>query len=237
MKANWQNTAVVIPVYNSENYLPQLFDRVLKYYSTHQIFAVNDASEDNSLQICKKFDLNLIDVPQNTGKGNALQEGFEAAGRKGFNFAFSIDSDLQHKPEDFEKFLKKQNEEEADLVIGKRDFSRDKMPLPRIASNATTSRIVSIFTQQKILDSQSGYRLYNLDFIKDFKFKTKRYQFETEVIIKIAKAGGLIDFVPIDTIYDGQKSYISHLRDIKNFVNIVLQEAFGNNENGRKGYL
>jgi hypothetical protein len=114
-------------------------------------------------------------------------------------------------------------------VIGKRDFSRDKMPLPRIASNATTSKIVSIFTQQKILDSQSGYRLYNLNFIKDFQFKTKRYQFETEVIIKIAKAGGLIDFVPIDTIYDGQKSYISHLRDIKNFVNIVLQEAFENN--------
>lgn len=230
MKADWQNTAVVIPIYNSEDYLYKLFERIFNYFPREQVFAVDDASEDNSAKICEEHKVNLINISENTGKGNALQEGFNRAFDKGFLFTFSIDSDLQHKPEDFEEFLKKQNEEEADLIIGKRDFSRNKMPLPRIASNATTSKIVSIFTQQKILDSQSGYRLYNLDFIKDFKFKTKRYQFETEVIIKVAKAGGLIDFVPIDTIYDGQKSYISHLRDIKNFVNIVLHETF-NDEN------
>jgi len=226
MKANWGNSAVVIPIYNSEKYLDELFDRILKYFPIEHVFAVNDASTDGSENICRKFDVNLINIAENTGKGNALQEGFNAAFGKRFYFAFSIDSDLQHKPEDFDIFLKKQNEEQADLVIGKRDFSRDKMPLPRIASNATTSKIVSIFTQQKILDSQSGYRLYNLETIKDFNFITKRYQFETEVIIKIAKAGGLIDFVPIDTIYSGQISHISHLRDIKNFVNIVLHEAF-----------
>ncbi len=231
MKADWLNTTVVIPIYNSQQYLGELFERIMLYFPKEQIFAVNDASEDNSLKICEKNGVNVIDIPDNTGKGNALQQGFAAAFKRGFSFAFSIDSDLQHKPEDFEVFLDKQNEEEADLVIGKRDFSRDKMPLPRICSNATTSKIVSIFTQQKILDSQSGYRLYNLAAIKDFNFRTKRYQFETEVIIKIAKAGGLIDFVPIDTIYDGQKSNISHLRDIKNFVNIVLYEAFNNNKN------
>lgn len=220
---------MIIPVFNSEKYLPELFERVFRYFPKEQVFAINDGSEDNSPKICNEYEVNLIDFSQNSGKGMALQAGFREARQKGFEFAFSIDSDLQHKPEEFAIFFRKQNVEEAVLVIGKRDFSRDKMPLPRIASNATTSKIVSIFTQQKILDSQSGYRLYNLNFIKDFQFKTKRYQFETEVIIKIAKAGGLIDFVPIDTIYDGQKSYISHLRDIKNFVNIVLQEAFENN--------
>jgi glycosyltransferase involved in cell wall biosynthesis len=226
MKANWENTAVVIPIYNSEEYLSELFERIFKYFPKEHVVAVNDASTDDSEKICNSQMVTIINVNENTGKGNALQEGFKAAYSKGFRFAFSIDSDLQHKPEDFDIFLKKQNEEEADLVIGKRDFSRDKMPFPRICSNATTSKIVSIFTQQKILDSQSGYRLYNLETIKDFDFITKRYQFETEVIIKIAKAGGMIDFVPIDTIYNGQKSHISHLRDIKNFVNIVLHEAF-----------
>ena len=226
MKADWQNTAVVIPVYNSEEYLAELFERIFRFFSKEQVFAVNDASTDNSAQICRSRQINLIDIKKNTGKGNALQSGFGEAFQKGFRFAFSIDSDLQHKPEDFPAFFDKQNEEEADLVIGKRDFCLSKMPFPRICSNTTTSKIVSIFTQQKILDSQSGFRLYNLEAIHDFNFRTKRYQFETEVIIKIAKVGGLIDFVPIDTIYSGQKSHISHLRDIKNFVNIVLHEAF-----------
>lgn len=226
MKADWKNSAVVIPIYNSEEYLGELFRRIFLYFPKEQVFAVNDASTDGSEAICREYQVHLITISDNQGKGNALQEGFDAARDNGFKFAFSIDSDLQHKPEDFALFLSKQNEEEADLVIGKRDFSSDKMPFPRICSNTTTSKIVSIFTQQNILDSQSGYRLYNLELIQEFSFRTKRYQFETEVIIKLAKAGGLIDFVPIETIYDGQKSHISNLREIKNFVNVILHEAF-----------
>jgi len=225
MKADWQNTAVVVPIYNAEEHLSELFTRIMKYFPRKQIFAVDDASTDNSISICKEMAVNIIPVKENQGKGNALREGFAAAFEEGYKFAFSIDSDLQHLPEDFPAFIAKQNEQEVNLVIGKRDFSRAKMPFPRICSNATTSKIVSMFTQQKILDSQSGYRLYDLDLISRFDFRTKRYQFETEVIMKIAKAGGLIEFIPIDTIYNDEKSHISHLRDIKNFVNVVLYEA------------
>jgi glycosyltransferase involved in cell wall biosynthesis len=224
MKADQRNTAVVVPIYNSAEYLEELFERIFKFFPKENIFAINDASEDSSIEICDKSNINLINISVNKGKGNALQVGFEAAVKKNFKFAFSIDSDLQHKPEDFPDFLKKQNDHKFDLVIGKRNFSRSKMPLPRICSNRLTSYIVSLKTGQKIADSQCGFRLYNLDIIKDFKFRTKRYQFETEIIIKVAKADGRIGFIPIDTIYDGQRSYISHFRDIKNFIEIVCYE-------------
>lgn len=224
MKAERSNTVVVIPIFNSAEYLEELFERIFKFFPKENVIAVNDTSTDNSTGICKASDVKVIDIPMNSGKGNALQVGFDTAIKKGFRFAFSIDSDLQHKPEDFPDFLKKQNESKLDLVIGKRDFSRSKMPFPRICSNKLTSFIVSLKTRQKIADSQCGFRLYNLDIIKDLKFRTKRYQFETEIIIKIAKAGGRIGFVPIATIYDGQRSYISHFRDIKNFVEIVCYE-------------
>jgi glycosyltransferase involved in cell wall biosynthesis len=224
MKADRRNTAVVVPIFNSAEYLEELFKRIFKSFPKENVFAVNDASEDRSVEICDKSDVNLINILINMGKGNALQVGFETAVKKGFRFAFSIDSDLQHKPEDFPDFIKKQNDYKLDLVIGKRDFSRSIMPFPRICSNRLTSYIVSLKTGQKIADSQCGFRLYNLDVIKDFKFRTKRYQFETEVIIKVARAGGKIGFVPIDTIYDGQRSYISHFRDIKNFIEIVCYE-------------
>lgn len=224
MKADQRNTAVVVPIFNSAEYLEELFERIFKFFPKENIFAINDASEDNSAGFCETSGVNVINIPVNSGKGNALQIGFNAAVKKGFKFAFSIDSDLQHKPEDFPDFFKKQNDYKFDLVIGKRDFSRSKMPFPRICSNRLTSCIVSLKTRQKIADSQCGFRLYNLDIIKDFKFRTKRYQFETEIIIKIAKAGGRIGFVPIATIYDGQRSYISHFRDIKNFIEIVCYE-------------
>jgi len=32
--------------------------------------------------------------------------------------------------------------------------------------------------------------------------------------------------IDIETIYNGQKSYISHLRDIMNFIKIIIYEIF-----------
>jgi glycosyltransferase involved in cell wall biosynthesis len=224
MKTDWKNTAVVVPIYNSEKYLPELFKRIMEYFPLESIFAVNDASEDNSVNVCKKIGVELIDLNINCGKGNALQVGFNAAIKEGYKFAFTIDSDLQHKPEDFPNFMQKQNELESELVIGKRNFSHKKMPFHRICSNTLTSWVVSRASKQKILDSQCGFRLYNLEILEGMKFKTKRYQFETEIILKIAKKSGRVGFTPIETIYDGQKSYISGMRDIKNFIKIVFYE-------------
>jgi hypothetical protein len=98
------------------------------------------------------------------------------------------------------------------------------MPIHRIWSNTLTSWVVTRASEQKILDSQCGFRLYNLLILEGMEFQTKRYQFETEIILKIAKKNGQVGFTPIDTIYDGQESYISGMRDIKNFIKIVLYE-------------
>ena len=224
MKADWKNTAVVVPIYNSEKYLPELFKRIMEYFPLESIFAVNDASEDNSLNVCKTIGVKLVDLKINCGKGNALQIGFKAAIKEGYEFAFTIDSDLQHKPEDFLNFIQQQNKLDLELVIGKRDFSHKKMPFHRICSNTLTSWVVSRTSKQKILDSQCGFRLYNLEILEGMEFQTKRYQFETEIILKIAKKNGKVGFIPIETIYEGQESYISGMRDIKNFIKIVLFE-------------
>ena len=224
MKADWKNTAVIVPIYNSEKYLKELFNRIVEYFPLESVFAIDDASKDNSADICKKNGVNLVELQTNSGKGNALQIGFKSAAEKGYKFAFSIDSDLQHKPEDFPNFINQQNKLNLELVMGKRDFSHKKMPIHRIWSNTLTSWVVSRASKQKILDSQCGFRLYNLQILEGMKFQTKRYQFETEIILKIAKKMGRVGFISIDTIYDGQKSYISGLRDIKNFIKIVLYE-------------
>lgn len=224
MKADWKNTAVIIPIYNSEKYLPELLNRIRAYFSLKSVYAINDASIDMSAEICREFKVKLIDLENNVGKGNALQVGFDAAKKDGYNFAFTIDSDLQHKPEDFPEFIKKQNDQEIQLVIGSREFFKKKMPFQRIMSNTLTSWVTSLASKQKILDSQCGFRLYDLMILEGMNFLTKRYQFETEIILKIAKKNGIIGFIPIETIYDGQRSYISAMRDIKNFIRIVLHE-------------
>jgi curved DNA-binding protein CbpA len=66
----------------------------------------------------------------------ALKKGFELAMEKGFHFAITMDSDLQHQPKDIRKFLIKQMLSNADFIYGKRFFSLYKMPIHRILSNS-----------------------------------------------------------------------------------------------------
>jgi len=223
-EADWKNTAVIIPVYNSESHLEELFNRILKFFSKKQIFAVNDASQDNSEEICRSFKVNVINFPVNSGKGFALQKGFQVAISAGYDFSFVIDSDLQHEPEEFPNFLKMQSKNNFEIIIGRRDFSLNQMPFPRVFSNSVTSGIVSLFTGHKIEDSQSGFRLYDLGIIRELKFRTRRYQFETEIIMKFVEKGARIGFVPIKTIYNDEKSHISHFRDIIYFLDVIIYE-------------
>jgi len=224
MEIEQNKIAVIIPIYNAEKYLVELVERICLQVPKANIIAINDASADNSLEICTKLEIDTINFPHNRGKGAALQAGLKRASERGFDFAFTIDSDLQHLPEDIPRFLSKQAETDADLVIGARDFSLKSMPWPRIFSNSTTSKVVSIAAGKKIIDSQSGYRLHRLAPLEKMQFRSERYQFETEIILKLAKQKGKFAFVSIDTIYNDEVSYISHLRDIWNFIKIVCYE-------------
>jgi len=229
MTASNKNTAIIIPAYNAAKYIRELVSEITRFVPQNNLIVVNDASTDNTLTLCYELNLKTVNFKVNKGKGSALIAGFRAALKLGFKFAVTIDADLQHKPEDIPQFWKIQNDSNADMIIGKRKFVPGKMPLHRICSNTLTSLIVSLVSGRIILDSQSGYRLYNLKYIQGLHFISERYQFESEVIIKYARKGAKFDFVPIETIYNGQESHISIFRDITNFVKIIIHEIFNRN--------
>jgi glycosyltransferase involved in cell wall biosynthesis len=223
MKSNIENTIIVVPIYNGAKHLKELFSRINKVEPKLKIIAINDASKDNTKSILAEADVISINFTENKGKGAALQAGFLKAIELGFDYAVSIDCDLQHEPEDIPNFMKMQNITDANLVIGRRSFKLGDMPPARIFSNSTTTAMVSKIMGQKVYDSQSGYRLYDLNIVKQLQFETNRYQFETEILLKYKKFNPKLAFVDILTIYQDEVSYISHGRDILNFIKILLK--------------
>ena len=74
----------------------------------------------------------------------------------------------------------------------------------------------------KINDTQSGYRLYPIALIKDFKFITPKYEFEIEVLVKAAWRGIEITEVPVKVYYAPKETRISHFRPFKDFSRISV---------------
>ena len=107
--------SVVIPVYNSENTLKPLINRIEKTLADklkYEIILVNDSSEDNSYYICKELAskskiIKFIHLSKNFGQHNAILAGLHFT--KGDKIIF-IDDDLQTSPEEMWKLINKINE-------------------------------------------------------------------------------------------------------------------------------
>jgi len=216
------NICVLIPTYNNERTLKRVVDGVLNY--TQNVIVVNDGSTDSTSQILKAYNqVQQVIVPNNKGKGNALRLGFKKAIDLGYDFAITIDSDGQHFPEDIEVFvnaLKKEDNKNV-LFIGARNMSQEGVPSKSSFGNKFSNFWFWFETGIKLQDTQSGFRLYPLNALKEIKLKTNKFELEIEVIVKVAWNDVNVKNIPIKVLYD-ESERVSHFRPFKDFTRISL---------------
>lgn len=112
--------SIIIPVYNTEQYIGECIESILKQTLTDfELILVDDCSTDNSLTILKSYANNdpritLVESSVNTGVGEARNKGIELA--TGEYIAF-VDSDDFVKEDMFEKLYTQAIKDQADLVL------------------------------------------------------------------------------------------------------------------------
>jgi len=123
MKKQKHSISVISPIYNSEQSINELFERIEKVlmnnYHDYEIILVNDSSQDNSGKIIyelgQKFNfVKDIHFSRNYGQHNALLCGIRAAKN---DIIVTLDDDLQNPPEEIPKMTKKLDEG-YDVVYG-----------------------------------------------------------------------------------------------------------------------
>jgi len=219
-----QSIIAVIPAYNEEKNIGEVIRKCKQY--VHQIIVVDDGSQDNTLQVAKSMKVITIANEKNKGKTDALKRGFARGINEDGQIFILIDGDGQHNPEEIPLFLEKIREG-FDLVIGARKFDKKVMPKIRILANSISSYLVSFICGVRVEDSQSGYRAIKRELLEKISLTSNRYQVDTEMIIKSAKSGYKIGFIPIETIYHAQaKSKINQVIDPLKFVFLLLKLTF-----------
>jgi glycosyltransferase involved in cell wall biosynthesis len=203
--------AVLIPAFNAECSLAELVDRLRNAIGNVQIVVVDDGSTDRTNEIAASIGAVVLRHDKNQGKGAALQTGFDFLKKQvEIEYILTMDADLQHLPEDVPKFLLVQQKTNADIVIGWRERIGTRMPAERKLSNTITSALVGMRTGVKIRDSQCGFRLIRRSVIEEIRLESTGYEAETEFLIKAAQRGFKIEFVPVQTIYGAEKSYMTN---------------------------
>ena len=117
--------SVVIPVFDDEEVLPELFSRLSTVlessFSDYEIVFIDDGSSDNSLNILKDLQkkykqILIVKLRENYGQSNAIAAGLENA--NGENIVV-MDSDLQDKPEDIPILSEALRSSNTEMVIAR----------------------------------------------------------------------------------------------------------------------
>lgn len=212
---------MVIPAYNEAKSLEVIL-RNLKEKNLN-IIVVDDGSKDATYDVAKERADIVVKNEKNLGKGMALRRAltFLLENEK-FDYIITMDGDGQHSVSDIDKFIKEADNGE-NFVVGNRMDNPRVMPRTRIFTNKLMSWLISKIVSQAIPDTQCGFRLISRDVLEKIKFRTNKFEVESEILIKAAKERFTIKSIPIKSIYFRRiKSKIHPFLDTFRFIRFLF---------------
>jgi len=212
---------VIIPTFNNDKTLEKVLKEVLSICKN--IIVVNDGADDNTSQILKNFSdkIDIITHKENQGKGKSLRDAFEYAIKKDFEYGITIDSDGQHYPADINLFVEAIAKHPDSIIVGARDMDQDGIPKKSSFGNKFSNFWFWTETGISLSDTQTGFRLYPLNKMNGMRFFTAKFEFEIEVMVRMAWKDVPVTEIPIRVKYD-DKERVSHFRPFKDFARISI---------------
>jgi glycosyltransferase involved in cell wall biosynthesis len=215
---------VIIPTYNEARAIANIVKKIKQHEL--DVVVVDDGSYDNTSGIAEDSGAVVLRNPINEGKGASLIKGFHYALERDFDAVITMDGDGQHIPEEIPYFIRLAKYSDSAVLIGNRMLKVKDMPLIRVFTNKFMSWFISSLTRQKIPDTQCGFRLIKKEVLKKIRLETRKYETESEIIIKTARLGYKIESVPINTVYNSEKSQINPFVDTLRFIKFISRELW-----------
>jgi hypothetical protein len=116
--------------------------------------------------------------------------GLEHVLKEEFTHIVLLDGDMQHLPQEASRLLDAARLTGADLVLGERQFSKDRMPASRYYANRLGSAVLSWFVGANVTDTQCGFRVFRTDALRRLRLTACGYEIETEMLIKGDEGAG-----------------------------------------------
>jgi len=198
--------SVIIPVFNEKNTIREVVQRVREtdVGMEKEIVIVDDGSQDGTQDILKDMnfpDTQVLFQEKNQGKGAALHKGFSNA--RG-DIILIQDADLEYDPADYPTLLKPILDGRADAVYGSRFLGGPHRVLFfwHYVGNKLLTTLSNMLTNLNLSDMETCYKVIKKDVLDRIMLKSKRFGFEPEITVKLAKMKAKIYEVPIS--YSGR---------------------------------
>lgn len=186
----WPRLSVVIPAYNEEGTIAEIIRRIRAVALPKEIIVVDDASTDATPEILKGLkgpDLRVVRQPRNQGKGAALAAGFKLARNE---VVVVQDADLEYDPADYFDLLAPIASGDADVVYGSRFLTTKSHRVHLFwhsVMNTLLTLMCNMFSNLNLTDMETCYKVFRRGLIQSITLREKRFGFEPEITIKLAR--------------------------------------------------
>lgn len=217
---------VIIPAYNEEESILSTTKAIIA--AGFNYLVVNDGSRDKTLELCRKHNLNVLNLPRNLGIGGAVQAGHMYALEHDYDIDIQFDGDGQHDAA-YLGALVDAVEQGADIAIGSRYLENTdgfKSTFMRRVGITWLSTWIRLFRKQTITDPTSGFRACGRHAIELF-CTTYPYDYpEPESIVTALGNGLTVREVPV-VMHErqGGQSSISPLKGAYYMIKVTLAIA------------
>lgn len=169
-----------------------------------RILVVDDGSRDGSGPAAGGDE--LITLPRNGGKGQALDLGLRRLAEAGWRQALSIDADLQHPPEQALRLAQAAAAQPEALWIGVREMPH--APLASRAGRWVTGGASWLACGTWPADNQCGLRVWPLPAMLGVGTRAGRYAYEPESLVRAVRAGIAVRELKVTVVYPADR--VSH---------------------------
>lgn len=227
------NVAVVIPALNEALRIREVVRDALAHCD--HVIVVDDGSDDGTAECIADLGATVLRHPHRQGKGAALRSGFAQARRMGAQAVATMDGDGQHTGADIPRLIAAANRNPGAVVIGARLRKRASQPVYRRLGNDFGDWGIGLGCGFRIIDSQSGQRLYPHAVYTLDDVPGEGFVFEAQMLLSAVRhAGARVVAVPIETRYASadaplqfRKSHFRLFRDLWRITSHVVKQVWG----------
>jgi len=201
--------SVVIPAFNEELTVGKVVKRTCQVLAElnfpFEVIVVDDGSHDGTAIACEMSGAKVVRNGRRMGKGTALRKAFDIC--RG-DVIVTLDADGSHRPEEIPRLIDPILNDGFDVALGTRAFDLGSPLRVRFShlGNLIFSFLISLFSGERVFDSQCGFRAFRGHVVKEMDISSRRFEIESEMFIKLVKTKCRFTEVPISGKFSGSSS-------------------------------
>ena len=201
--------SVVIPAFNEELTVGKVVQRTCQVLAelnlSFEVIVVDDGSRDGTAMVCEMSGAKVVRNGRRMGKGTALRKAFDIC--RG-DVIVTLDADGSHRPEEIPSLMAPILNGGFDVALGTRAFGLGSPLRVRFShlGNLIFSFLISLFSGERVFDSQCGFRAFRSHVVKGMDISSRRFEIESEMLIKFVKKKCRFTEVPISGKFSGSSN-------------------------------